>query len=40
MCVTEGTKVNLRTNSYNLMQISFDPTLILQNAFSCIDFIL
>ena len=40
MIVIEGTKIDLRTNSYNFMPIIFDTTLILPNAFSCIDFIL
>ena len=40
MIVIKGAKIDLRTNSYNFMQIIFDTTLILPNAFSCIDFIL
>ena len=40
MIVIKGAKINLRTNSYNFMQIIFDTNLILPNAFSCIDFIL
>ena len=36
----EGTIIDLRSNSYNFIQIIFDPTHILPNSFSYIDFIL
>ena len=36
----EGTIIDLRSNSYNFIQIISDPTHILPNSFSYIDFIL
>ena len=40
MITVEGAKIELHINFYNLIQIISDPTHILPNSFSSIDFIL